>query len=888
MNAPKHIPPKWADRFLVWFCSEDLIEEIQGDLHEAYHHRFKAYGRMRANRMFIEDVFRFFKPYAFEKYSRAKQFLPMFNNYFKIAFRNILHRKGFTAINLIGLTFGISAVMLIGFYLKNELTYDHSTPNHERIFRLMNQFRDQTYTCMPFPKYFQSDKATQITLINWLEENEAVEAACHFVPSNSDIGGGDKYFVEVDRDKFIAENVLYTNAGMAFQEIFSQQFLAGSPEAAFGDYDKIVLTEKLAKRWFGERWERQEIIGKTLTVREEKFELAGVIKNVPGNMHYEFDWIVHQERIPSWGAYTYLKLKPEASIASLVAQLNEEVDKIYPGYTEDVLSRGILPLNLTDIHFTGDTLYELKPVANKAYLSTFGIVGMIILLIILTNYTNLSIAMYADRQKELGMRKVLGARSFDISSQLLVEAIVLAMLCLPFVLLIVVDVFPYFNELMEIKIAKSQIFNIGTLLTLVAVLILTGILSAAYPAITYGNRSMLRLFGKKIKQVFGNRHFNFRNGLITAQFIMVIALLSITAYIFQQMEYINNKDLGFEKEGVVYFGIDGAEKYEKLKTALQQYPEIAEIGANGVPGSEMFNQMTYKMKDTDVTLSDGTDQYLSYGSLKTLGIDCKACEVLENGKEEVFIINQTAAKKLAKIKGVQPSALIGETLISEPEWENEEFGFGIPHKVDGVIDDFKFFSLKYPNQSMLITVVAKPEWVYHMLIRINSDNWRNTMRKIENEYKKIETVRPFDFTFLEDHLNQLYASERRSGILMGGFSLVAVILALMGLAGIVSFMAFNRQKEIGIRKVLGASVNDILFNFNKEFSILLGIATLIALPAAIWLTSRWLDSFAFQIKPQIWVVGLAGITALVLVVLVVTIQAKRAASKHPIEVLGAD
>lgn len=565
-----------------------------------------------------------------------------------------------------------------------------------------------------------------------------------------------------------------------------------------------------------------------------------------------------------------------------------EVDKIYPGYSEDELSKGITAVALRDIHFTEGTLYELKPIANRAYLATFGLVGLVILLIIWTNYTNLSVAMYADRQKELGMRKVLGARPQDISFQLLTEAVLLALLCLPFCWFIVRAILPYFNELMALDLDLGLLTRPTTLLALLALLLITGLFSGLYPAITYSFRPSLHLFGKSVGKFSSGRYFNFRNVLLTGQFVMVVGLLSITWFIYQQMDYIRTKDLGYQKEGILYFNVDGVEKYTPLKNALMKLPEVQSVGANGVPGSDMFNQSTYKMAGTDVTLSDGTDQYMDYGALTTLGIKCDACTALSEGKDQVFVINRTAAEKLARIKGVRPEELVGETLISEPEWENEEYGMGIPHVIDGIIDDFKYFSLKYPNQSHLLTVSAEPGWVYEMLIKVETDQLSTTMRKIGDVYEGVETVRPFDPNFLEDRLNQLYIDERRSGMLMGSLSLVAIILALMGLAGIVSYIAYGRQKEIGIRKVLGASAGNILWTFNKEFSWLMGIATIIALPISLVLAYQWLDGFAFRIEPRPWVVLIAGLGALLLVVILVSIQARRAAMKRPVDVLRSE
>jgi putative ABC transport system permease protein len=878
-------PPKWADRFLSWFCDEALLEEIQGDLYEAYHFHLEEYGPGVAKRKYLLNVLRFFKPYAFEKYSRAKQFLPMFNNYLKIAIRNILHRKGFTTINLLGLTIGLSAVMLIVIYLKNELTYDQSAPEHQQVYRLVNHYRAQTYTCMNFPDYFDSSKETQLRLINHIREYDEVATACHFVPSESAIGGQDQYYIETEGRRFEADHVLYTNTGPAFQQIFPQTFLLGTPENAFSTYNTTVLTEKLARRWFGKNWMDQDIIGKTLTIREESFRLAAVIKDVPENVHYDFDWIIHQSTIPSWGAYTYFKLKPNTQADAVVDRLNREADLVYPGFSEDELRKGIDYVSLSDIHFTDDTLYELKPIANEAYLSTFGIVGIIILLIILTNYTNLSIAMYADRQKELGIRKVMGARPRDISFQLLAEAVLLALICFPLCLLLLGFVLPYFSELMELELKTSIVYQSTNLFILLGLLILTGLLSGLYPSLVYGKKSMVQLFGKKVGTWIGSRTFSLRNVLITSQFVMVVGLLSITFFIYQQMQYINQKDLGFQKEGVVYWGIDGAEKYASLKTALQSFAEIEAVGANGVPGQEMFNQLTYKMKGTDVTLDDGTLEYMDWGTIKTLGIRCEACSLLEQGKDSIFVINRTAAEKLARIKGITPEELIGQTLITEPEWENDEYGSGIPYLIEGIIDDFKYFSLKYPDQSLLIEIDRTPNWAYTMLARARTDDWPATIQKIKTAYREVEADRPFDLHFLEDRIDQLYTAELRSGFLLGGLSLVAIILAMMGLAGIVSYVAYSRKKEIGIRKILGASVKSILIGFNKEFIALMAVATLIAMPVALLLAYEWLDNFAFAIQPQFWVVILAGLLALFLVIIMVSIQARRTAYQEPVDVL---
>ncbi|MEL6833909.1 MAG: FtsX-like permease family protein [Bacteroidota bacterium] len=878
-------PPRWASRFLGWFCDEALLEEIQGDLEEAFYHRCQSLGPQQARQQYITDVFSFFKPYAFEKYSRVKQFVPMLDHRIKIALRNILHHKRFTFINAVGLVVGISAIVLISLYLNYEYTFDKMVPQYERTYRLVNHYRDQVYSCMKFPSYYNSEGDDQMALLRHLGNYPAVEKACHFVPTQTAIGGGGRFFANLDEQQFELENILFTNTGTAFHDLFPQRFLLGDPGDALADYSSLILSESLSERWFGKDWAKRRILGKEVRIMNEPFIIKAVVEDAPANSHFDFELILLQKNIPSWAAYTYIQLDEKNDIDQFMQQLNADVDLFYPGYTEDVLSKGIQAVSLADIHFTDDMLYEIKEVANKNYLSTFAIVALIILLIIWTNYTNLSVAMYADRQREIGMRKVLGARSQDVAGQLLLEAVALALLCLPFILALTFFALPAFNELMGSQIPTGQLFSISSLLLLILLLVLTGLISGLYPALVYSWRKTLHLFGQGAEKRLVSRYFNFRNGLITLQFFLVVGLLSMTYFIYQQMQFIEQRDLGFIKEDILYFGIDGAEKYEQLKSQLSAIPEIQAVGAGGIPGSDMYNQLTYKMKDTEVTLSDGTQQYIGLDAVRTLELDCPACEKLEAGKERIFVINRTAAEKLAKIKGVAPEELIGDILVTEPEWENEEYGYGVHETIDGIIDDYKYFSLKYPNQSLLVSIYRQSPWVYEMMVRANTQDWSKTIKDVKRVYSSVESERPFVPNFLEDRLNQLYESEARSGKLLAILGIVAIVLAMMGLAGVVAFLAYRRQKEIGIRKVLGASVGNILLRFQQEFGLLLLLAVVLAVPISLLLASHWLAGFAYHIQPQIWVVLGAGLAVLILVVIVVSVQAHRAASRPPMEVL---
>ena len=888
MKTQKNLPPRWADKFLQWFCSEELLEEIQGDVYEAYHFRRSNLGRFKANWLFVKDVFQFFKPYSFEKHSKTKQFIPLFRNYFKIAARNVLKRKGLTALNVLGLTAGVSTVMLVSTYIYYELTYDQQQPGSNQVYRLVNNYRDQTYTCMKFADYYGSTAETQMRLVNKLNTYDQVEEACHFLPSHSPIGSQGKEYIQVGDKRFTVENILYTSTGEAFQSIFPQKFILGSTEYSFAEFDRVVLTEKLAKTYFGESWKDQELMGKSLDIAGKTYNLGGVVAEPPGNVHYSFDIIIHQDRMPSWAGYTYVRLNTSNTIDQLLSVLNQEIDLVYPGNSEDVLEKGVSAVALTDIHFTDDMLYELKPIANKAYLKTFAIVAIVVLLIIWTNYTNLSIAAFAVRQRELGVRKVMGAISKDISMQVLMEGLILSMLCFPIAWIVVYNILPFFNDLMEISIDQSVMMQPLFLICLLGLFLISGAVSSLYPAIVFGKKSLVKLFEAKLGGFTRYRHFNLRNTLLTAQFVMIVGLLSIAFYIQQQMDFVSNKSLGYEKEGVLYFGIRGKEKYDLVKQKLQQIPEVQMVGTGEVPGQEMYHQLTYKMKNANQTLGDGTQLYLSLDNIDVLGISCEACEGLRNGLDSVMVINRTAAKKLATTLGLTEEQLIGETLVMEPEWENEEFGFGIPYVIAGIVEDFDYFSLKYQSQSLLMEIKRDPEWAYIALVKANTNNWFQTISAIEAAYLEIEKEVPFEFEFLEDRLTKLYTKEKNAGMLAAALTAIAIILATIGLIGVTGFMTYSRQKEISIRKVFGASVSRVLYTLNKEFLLMVSIATIVALPIALFLANSWLQSFAFRINPSFTIVVLSGVVTALLIIMVVSIQSYKTARSNPSDMLNSE
>ncbi len=878
-------PPLLPRRFLKWFCDEALLEEIDGDLHESFLKNRIRNGNTKAQLQYWLDVLQFFKPYSFEKYSPTKQYLPMVKNYLLISSRNIIKRKGFAAINILGLGLGLTAVMLVGLYIHHELTYDQQVPNAKNIYRLVNDYRDQTYTCMSFENFNSSDYETQVRLVNHLRNYEGVAEACHFVPNKSAIGPNVKWYVRANAKQFVLDDFLFTNTGVAFQRIFPQSFILGNSETAFSNFQTAILTESTAEFIFGDRWKEKNLLEQELEIGDERYLITGVVSNVPGNTHFDFGIILNQKQIPSWAGYTYFKTNGTADAPSIVATLNREIDQVYPGYKEDILNKGIREIPLGDIHFTEGMLYEIKTVANREYLKIFAMVGLVILVIIWTNYANLSIATYANRQMELGIRKVMGAQVADVALQILTEALMLTFICAPFIWCLLYLLLPYLNVLLEVAISLSLLSAPLSLMVFFGLLLLTGAISGLYPAFIFSKKPLLTLFKGRLNNSKNGRFFHLRRVLLTMQFFILIGLMSLAIIIHQQMTYIQQKSLGFNTEGVVYFDVDGAEKYNELQNILSTLPEIEAIGAGMVPGQDMYNQLTYKMQEGDEVFSDGTFIYTSVGSMEVYNIHSIVWQQLKSGIERVFVINETAAQKLANSLGAEPSDLIGRTLIMEPEDEHEN-GAGYPYVIADIIADFDYFNLKYEAQPMMIQVHNQKEtWINNMIIRATTNEWVATIDKIEAAYMSVEKEQPFNLTFLDHHLEQLYEKERNAGKLASILTGICFILSLMGLVGIVGYITLGRQKEIGVRRVFGASVSDILGHMSKEYVVMMVAATLAALPAAIYLANQWLSNFAYRITPSVLVVVVSGLVTLLIVVGVVVTQSLKSARKNPADAL---
>ena len=891
MNVQR--PPKWAYHFLLWFVSEELREEVCGDLMEAYEYRLRSNPKWKTDLWFILDVIRFFRPYSFEKFSRTKQFIPMFNNYYKIALRNIIKRKGFTAINLGGLTVSLSVVLIVALFLNHHLTYDSHYPDTDRIFRLENEFRSQSYAPFRFDEYYGSDRSTQLKTVEYLETFSFTDQVAFLLQSDAAISQQSEYILQFGNKEYIIEQALFTNTPEAFLQLFPQTFLKGSADEFSANMQQVLLTETLARRMFGPEWKDMSLVGRNFTMdadnlENNNYQIAGVVSDAVTNSHFTYSIILNTPRIPSWAAYTYFKTNSDQSAEQLTRLINERYDELEPEYGQDERYKGAFVQSLTDIHVSDrKLLYELKPKVNPSTLSIFGIVALVILIITWTNYMNLSIALYSRRQKEIGIRKVMGAHSRDIIYQLLVEITLISMLAFPLSMLLVSGILPAFNELMDVQIPVTVLLNAKFILGVFLLSLITGMISGLYPSIVFSRRNLLKLFKSKINESQGRFNIGFRRALIGLQFVLLIIMLSLTAYIYQQMNFIHSRSLGFNQSGVLTLPTEGIDQHKQAKALMTQFPEVEHVGTGSIPGTDRFNQTTYKLQGEQEVFDDANVIYADLETMKAIGVDHATFERLKEGQNRVFLVNEAMARKLSKTYGFDVQEIIGKTIIDEPEYVDPETGVaGLSRPIVGILQDINYFSLRYEINPMIFVVDRETSWAYNTVIKLKPGADINTsIRKLEEAYFQAGNQRPFTFTFLDQSLNELYKSDQRSLMLITALSVVSIVLALVGLVALVSYMVFTRKKEIGIRKVFGASVSQILFIINKEFIILMILATVIASPFVYFMVEEWLSNFAYRIDKNPLIIGLAGVITLFVVTLVVSLQSRKAANANPTEAL---
>lgn len=803
----------------------------------------------------------------------------MIRNYLKIAIRTLWRNRLFTAINGLSLTIGLVVAYTAISYIRFELSYDAFHQNAGSIYRLIRTYRSQEYSVIGFAKWDATTAQQQQQQLNALKNTTGVVDAAQFITSDAPT------FIEANGRRIQATNLLTTNTPGAFCSVFTWTLQQGTFQNFADGTNKAILTTRIARNLFGD--DVENAVQKRLKIGPDYYTIAAVIDDVPLNSHVDFTVALSKPRLPYWGSRVYIQANKNAGRKVVTANVNAAIVSFNPTLAADPLYKQHQLQPLTSIHLTTNILYELKPPGNRLYMVLIGCFAVFICLITLFNYANLSLAIKSKQSKSIGMRKALGALTSSIAAQFVLEGVLLALLTLPLVAGLLLVGIPVFNQLMGVAVPGNVFRDPLPLLTVVLLAVGLGTLSSM-TAISLAWKPILTLFDDTLRSQT-RQAFPVRNYLIVTQFVLLIGITAMSYFITKQIDFMANKDLGFRQEGILY-AYSSPEKQTVFQQQLRQIPGIKLVGNGSSFGIEPFNQMTYKLPESDVVFNDARQLYLdpaaltAYGLKTTLG-ETKPDRTLPN---PFTLINRTAAQKLAAKQGIPVESLIGKTIITEPEYVDQNGRAGIPFTVAGIFEDINVFSLHQKVEPCFITVSSNLRMDGRTIIQYDPATTAKTLAGIRRVYAGLGEQSPLEIDFLTQKVSSLYAQDRQTANLLVWANLIAVLLAAIGIVGITIFLTIARTKEIGIRRVLGASSLSIIGAATREYTYLIGIALLISWPIAVYAIDKWLNSFAYRIDIQQLAFAVIGLLAFGLTALIVAIIAYRAALANPVKSLRSE
>ena len=802
----------------------------------------------------------------------------MIKNYFKIAFRNLLRYKGFSFINIFGLATGMACSLLIFLFVKDETSYDRFHKDSDKIYRVVKDFVNDDGSRLP--------DATSPPGLSPAMQREIPEVAhaTRVFPN-----WGANFLIKYGEKKIMEEKLCRVDS--SFFDVFSFPFIHGNATDVFKDLNSIVITESAAKRYFGD----ENPMGKTLQIDQlGDMMVTGVLKDVPYNSHFHFDFLISTRKFSgnidgNWGwynFYTYVKLKSPANIASL----NRKIEDLYKRNDKD--GKNIFYVQpLTGIHLSSNLKWELEPNSDKLYVYVFTIIAIFIILIAGINYVNLSTAKASVRAKEVGVRKVSGAFRSSLVNQFLIESIITCLIAAALAVIIAQLLLPVVNDLTLKHL--TVIGNPLVLLYMIMAALFLGIVAGFFPAIYLSSfKPILVLKGLKSSE---KGTLNLRRSLVIVQFTISTVLIIGALIISQQMHFIQSAKLGLNKDQVVVVKnarfLSRADR-EAFQNSSLQIPGVRKVAvSDGVVGGQNWtNGMRWKGSQNSQLMNFLS---VSYDFLDALGIQIKEgrnfssnfpADTMSDGIPKgpldqnigSAILNETAVKDL----GI-PEPVVGRQVL----WDND--GDTMYYvTVVGVAKDFHFTSLR--NQIKPFAFVNIPRRVANFTIKLSTDNIKQSIAQLETVWKNFSSDRPFEYNFLDETYAGLYQSETRFQKVFISLVLLGIIIACLGLFGLATFAAQQRVKEIGIRKVLGASVSNLIGLLSKDFLKLVVIALIIAIPIAWFAMNKWLQDFAYRINIHWWVFMIGAIITILIAWITISTQAFKAAAANPVKSLRTE
>lgn len=787
----------------------------------------------------------------------------MLKNYLVIAFRNIKKYRAYSWINIIGLAVGMACCILTLLYVQNELSYDKYHENANRIYRLAMRSPGNTYgrgiegiAKVPGP---------------WgpaaLQDLPEIERSVRFMFFNQTlVSRGEKRFYE--NNGFYADSTVF--------DIFSFNLFKGNPKTALKAPFSLILTQDMARKYFGS----EDPIGQFLLFdNTTKFQVTGVLENVPQNSHFTFSFLVSlssdTSTLPTdWVRnqyYTYLLLKKSYQ--------DDAVAKKFPS----VLAKNIgeeaanyIPFlqPLLKIHLHSNLFREIESNSDFVYIIIFSTVAIFILITACINFINLATASSANRALEVGIRKVVGASQQGLIRQFIGESFVLSLIALLIAIILVYFFLPSFNSLLDKQFDLISFVNPMIILGLLGICLFVGIVSGCYPAFVVSAFAPSDVLKGKFKIT---SHSSLRKTLVVFQFVVSIILIISTGHVYKQLEYIRNKKLGFNQEHLVIVPIQDEsmrQNHESFKRELLQHPSVLDVSTSAnMPGGSDYGIPIVPEGIPEGETSDVRQLIVDHAFLATYQM--KLLEGRDFSKDyltdasSAYLINEAAAKQLGWDNP------IGKTIAIPGIGRN-------PGSVIGIVENFHFRSM-HQRISPLILYIQPPNWYSRFSIRIHSENLPETLDYIKLKWTEFDPVNPFSYTFFDSQFAQLHQAEEKTKEMIGYFSVVAVIIGCLGLFGLVSFATQKRTKEIGIRKVHGASVSSILKLLSKEFILVISFALFLAVPISYFILDTWLNNFAYRININVEIFLFTGGLIFLITLITVSYQTIKAATANPIK-----
>ncbi|MHA4810766.1 ABC transporter permease [Flavitalea flava] len=790
----------------------------------------------------------------------------MLKNYLKIAVRNILRHKAYSFINITGLAIGMASSILILLWVQNELSYDRFHVHADQTYRITAQASDFKAAVNP---------AAMVA---------GLQAEMPQIKNTVRLSHISTNFFETGNRRFEEKRVFYADS--TFLEIFSFPLEKGNPKTALQRPDGILITRDMAIKYFG----TGEAMGRTLKKdNDQLLTVTGILSNIPSNSHLQFDFIIPMSSIAgkdddlkrnawtNFNFYGYVQLdKNFVPTPAALAAFEQQMNRIYTANTtKDPLKVTFRLQPLTSIHLHSNLQIDLPGHGNRQYVNIFFIVAIFILIVACINFMNLATARSARRAKEVGLRKVVGALRGQLIKQFLGESLLISFFALLFSIALVELALPAFNHLAQkdltLHLADGKIW-----LSLLGIALATGLLAGSYPALYLSGFQPVKVLKGSLKSLGGN--LLFRNGLVITQFVVSIVLLIGTVVVYNQLQFIKNRNPGFVKGGLLYMPMTGDmwKRQDALKTSLAHDPLTANFTiVNELPINLMSGTINVQWEGKDpksqvvIPSMNVSENFIDVFQIKLLRGRCFTTAFKADSNN--YVLNEKAVR------------LMGMTLdnaVGKPLSFGDRKG-----TIIGVVQDFNFKPIQQPIEPL---VIGLDWWGGTVVVRTKPGNTEATIKAMENISRQLSPAFPFSYNFLDQDLANLYKGEQQMGSIFNLFAVLAILISCMGLYGLSAFLAQQRTKEIGVRKVLGASLFHIVYLLSTGFTRLVLVSVIIAVPLSYFMIHRWLDGFAYHIEVNWLVFGMASLAALGIAWLTVSYESIKAAVANPAKSLRSE